>query len=156
MFLFKLTATKTLLSALPCSSVIRLHIRVLQSPCLFSYLVHGTNQFLILLKAWRTFYFYTSGTFSRRKLFFREWTFITFVSSSTWTYLFRLLSFISLPAFFKKNISQYNSVNMKNKTAEEVYVEMLKPAETVTLKVQHRPEDFSMVKDVPGDGFYIR
>lgn len=45
---------------------------------------------------------------------------------------------------------------MKNKTAEEVYVEMLKPAETVTLKVQHRPDDFSMLKDVAGDGFYIR
>lgn len=45
---------------------------------------------------------------------------------------------------------------MKNKTAEEVYVEMLKPAETVTLKVQHRPDDFSTVKDAPGDGFYIR
>ena len=53
-------------------------------------------------------------------------------------------------------VFQYNSVNMKNKTAEEVYVEMLKPAETVTLKVQHRPDDFSMLKDVPGDGFYIR
>uniref|UniRef100_A0A8C5H8N0 Discs, large homolog 5a (Drosophila) n=1 Tax=Gouania willdenowi TaxID=441366 RepID=A0A8C5H8N0_GOUWI len=53
-------------------------------------------------------------------------------------------------------ILEYNSVNMKNKTAEEVYVEMLKPAETVTLKVQHRPEDFSVIKDVPGDGFYIR
>lgn len=45
---------------------------------------------------------------------------------------------------------------MKNKTAEEVYVEMLKPAETVTLRVQHRPDDFSLLKDVPGDGFYIR
>ncbi|XP_038148825.1 disks large homolog 5a isoform X2 [Cyprinodon tularosa] len=53
-------------------------------------------------------------------------------------------------------ILEYNSVNMKNKTAEEVYVEMLKPAETVTLKVQHQPDDFSSVKDVPGDGFYIR
>uniref|UniRef100_A0A672HFR7 Discs, large homolog 5a (Drosophila) n=1 Tax=Salarias fasciatus TaxID=181472 RepID=A0A672HFR7_SALFA len=53
-------------------------------------------------------------------------------------------------------ILEYNSVNMKNKTAEEVYVEMLKPAETVTLKVQHRPDDFGVIKDVPGDGFYIR
>lgn len=51
---------------------------------------------------------------------------------------------------------QYNSVNMKNKTAEEVYVEMLKPAETVTLKVQHRPDDFNLLKDAAGDGFYIR
>ncbi|KAM3862537.1 disks large homolog 5a [Diretmus argenteus] len=53
-------------------------------------------------------------------------------------------------------ILEYNSVNMKNKTAEEVYVEMLKPAETVTLKVQHRPDDFNLLKDTPGDGFYIR
>uniref|UniRef100_A0A3Q1HE28 Discs, large homolog 5a (Drosophila) n=1 Tax=Anabas testudineus TaxID=64144 RepID=A0A3Q1HE28_ANATE len=53
-------------------------------------------------------------------------------------------------------ILEYNSVNMKNKTAEEVYVEMLKPAETVTLKVLYRPDDFNMLKDVPGDGFYIR
>uniref|UniRef100_A0A1A7WI65 Discs, large homolog 5a n=1 Tax=Iconisemion striatum TaxID=60296 RepID=A0A1A7WI65_9TELE len=53
-------------------------------------------------------------------------------------------------------ILEYNLVNMKNKTAEEVYVEMLKPAETVTLKVQHRPDEFSTIKDVPGDGFYIR
>ncbi|XP_034754388.1 disks large homolog 5a isoform X8 [Etheostoma cragini] len=53
-------------------------------------------------------------------------------------------------------ILEYNSVNMKNKTAEEVYVEMLKPAETVTFKVQHLPDDFSRLKDVPGDGFYIR
>lgn len=45
---------------------------------------------------------------------------------------------------------------MKNKTAEEVYVEMLKPAETVMLKVQHRPDDFSLLKDTAGDGFYIR
>lgn len=45
---------------------------------------------------------------------------------------------------------------MKNKTAEEVYVEMLKPAETVMLKVQHRPDDFNAIKDVPGDAFYIR
>ncbi|XP_056147340.1 disks large homolog 5a isoform X2 [Lampris incognitus] len=53
-------------------------------------------------------------------------------------------------------ILEYNSVSMKNKTAEEVYVEMLKPAETVSLKVQHCPDDFNMLKDTPGDGFYIR
>ncbi|XP_046884639.1 disks large homolog 5a [Hypomesus transpacificus] len=53
-------------------------------------------------------------------------------------------------------ILEYNSVSMKSKTAEEVYVEMLKPSETVTLRVQHRPDDFSLLKDSPGDGFYIR
>lgn len=76
-------------------------------------------------------------------LFFIMW-------SSLEVHLFICL-FCSSPLVF-----QYNSVNMKNKTAEEVYVEMLKPAETVTFKVQHRPDDFSMLKDVPGDGFYIR
>uniref|UniRef100_A0A8C5CRM2 Discs, large homolog 5a (Drosophila) n=1 Tax=Gadus morhua TaxID=8049 RepID=A0A8C5CRM2_GADMO len=45
---------------------------------------------------------------------------------------------------------------MRSKTAEEVYVEMLKPADAVTLLVQHRPADFSALKDTPGDGFYIR
>ncbi|KAJ8013811.1 hypothetical protein DPEC_G00033660 [Dallia pectoralis] len=53
-------------------------------------------------------------------------------------------------------ILEYGSVNMKNKTVEEVYVEMLKPAEMITLRVQQRPDDFNMVKDTPGDGFYIR
>lgn len=64
---------------------------------------------------------------------------------------------LTCPAFSCSSLLlQYNSVNMKNKTAEEVYVEMLKPSETVTFKVQHRPDDFSMLKDVPGDGFYVR
>ncbi|CAB1313026.1 unnamed protein product [Coregonus sp. 'balchen'] len=38
-------------------------------------------------------------------------------------------------------ILEYNGVNMKNKTAEEAYLEMLKPAETVTFKVQHRLDE---------------
>ncbi|KAJ8406756.1 hypothetical protein AAFF_G00296720 [Aldrovandia affinis] len=53
-------------------------------------------------------------------------------------------------------ILEYCSVLMKNKTAEEAYLEMLKPAETVTLKVQHRIDEFTMLKGTPGDGFYIR
>uniref|UniRef100_A0A672R981 Disks large homolog 5-like n=1 Tax=Sinocyclocheilus grahami TaxID=75366 RepID=A0A672R981_SINGR len=43
-----------------------------------------------------------------------------------------------------------------NKTVEEAYLEMLKPAETVTFRVQHRLDEFNQVKDTPGDGFYIR
>ncbi|TRY75910.1 hypothetical protein DNTS_033480 [Danionella cerebrum] len=53
-------------------------------------------------------------------------------------------------------ILEYGSVNMKNKTVEEAYLEMLKPAETLTFRVQQRLEDFNVVKDSPGDGFYIR
>lgn len=51
---------------------------------------------------------------------------------------------------------QYGTVSMKNKTVEEAYLEMLKPAETVTFRVQHRLDEFNLVKDTPGDGFYIR
>lgn len=45
---------------------------------------------------------------------------------------------------------------MRNKTVEEVYVEMLKPKDGVRLKVQFRPEEFAKVKGLPGDSFYIR
>lgn len=51
---------------------------------------------------------------------------------------------------------QYGSLDVRNKTVEEVYVEMLKPKDGVRLKVQYRPEDFSKVKGLPGDSFYIR
>ncbi|XP_076142316.1 disks large homolog 5a isoform X2 [Alosa pseudoharengus] len=53
-------------------------------------------------------------------------------------------------------ILEYCSVHMKNKTAEEAYLEMLKPAESVSFKVQRRLDEFNALKDTPGDGFYIR
>lgn len=51
---------------------------------------------------------------------------------------------------------QYNGISMKNKTKEEAYLEMLKPAETITFKVQNCVEDLSAIKESCGDGFYIR
>lgn len=53
-------------------------------------------------------------------------------------------------------LQQYNGVGMKNKTKEEAYLEMLKPAETITFKVQNSSDKLSAVKDSRGDGFYIR
>ncbi|XP_006006912.1 disks large homolog 5 [Latimeria chalumnae] len=53
-------------------------------------------------------------------------------------------------------ILEYSSVDFRNKTAEEAYLEMLKPMETITVKVQYRIEEFNRIKDLPGDGFYIR
>lgn len=53
-------------------------------------------------------------------------------------------------------IVEYNGVNMKNKTAEEAYLEMLKPADTATFKVQHYLDEPAMLKDSPGDGFFMR
>ncbi|XP_060062014.1 disks large homolog 5 isoform X6 [Erinaceus europaeus] len=53
-------------------------------------------------------------------------------------------------------ILEYGSLDMRSKTVEEVYVEMLKPKDGVRLKVQYRPEEFTKVKGLPGDSFYIR
>uniref|UniRef100_A0A670ZU97 Discs large MAGUK scaffold protein 5 n=1 Tax=Pseudonaja textilis TaxID=8673 RepID=A0A670ZU97_PSETE len=53
-------------------------------------------------------------------------------------------------------ILEYGSVDMRNKTAEEAYLEMLKPADTIRIKAQYRFEEFNRIKDLPGDGFYVR
>ncbi|KAL7856474.1 hypothetical protein SRHO_G00153730 [Serrasalmus rhombeus] len=53
-------------------------------------------------------------------------------------------------------ILEFCSVSLRNKTTEEAYMEMLKPAETVTLRVQNRPEDWRRIRNTPGDGFYVR
>lgn len=51
---------------------------------------------------------------------------------------------------------QYNGISMKNKTKEEAYLEMLKPAETISFKVLNCMDDLSAIRETPGDGFYIR
>lgn len=51
---------------------------------------------------------------------------------------------------------QYGSIDMRNKTAEEAYLEMLKPGENIKIKTQYRIEEFNKIKELPGDGFYIR
>ncbi|XP_031699323.1 disks large homolog 5-like isoform X1 [Anarrhichthys ocellatus] len=53
-------------------------------------------------------------------------------------------------------ILEYNGISMKNKTKEEGYLEMLKPAETITFKVQNCVDNLSAIKESPGDGFFIR
>ncbi|XP_073935375.1 disks large homolog 5 isoform X4 [Castor canadensis] len=53
-------------------------------------------------------------------------------------------------------ILEYGNLDMRNKTVEEVYVEMLKPKDGIRLKVQYRPEEFTRIKGLPGDSFYIR
>ncbi|KAL2078596.1 hypothetical protein ACEWY4_026281 [Coilia grayii] len=53
-------------------------------------------------------------------------------------------------------ILEYSQVSLQGRTAEEAYLEMLKPLETVTLRVQHRLEEFNLLKGSPGDGFFIR
>ncbi|XP_054688288.1 disks large homolog 5 isoform X6 [Grus americana] len=53
-------------------------------------------------------------------------------------------------------ILEYGSTDMRNKTAEEAYLEMLKPGENIKIKTQYRIEEFNKIKELPGDGFYIR
>ncbi|XP_049320462.1 disks large homolog 5 isoform X1 [Astyanax mexicanus] len=53
-------------------------------------------------------------------------------------------------------ILEFCSVSMRGRTVEEAYVEMLKPAETVTFRVQSRPEDWRRIRNTLGDGFYVR
>uniref|UniRef100_A0A8C3TD33 Discs large MAGUK scaffold protein 5 n=1 Tax=Chelydra serpentina TaxID=8475 RepID=A0A8C3TD33_CHESE len=53
-------------------------------------------------------------------------------------------------------ILEYGTVDMRNKTAEEAYLEMLKPGENIRVKTQYRIEEFNKIKELPGDGFYIR
>ncbi|XP_077202063.1 disks large homolog 5 isoform X3 [Paroedura picta] len=53
-------------------------------------------------------------------------------------------------------ILEYGSVDMQNKTAEEAYLEMLKPGESIRIKAQYRMQEFNRIKELPGDGFYIR
>ncbi|NWJ00007.1 DLG5 protein, partial [Crypturellus undulatus] len=53
-------------------------------------------------------------------------------------------------------ILEYGSIDMRNKTAEEAYLEMLKPGENIKIKTQYRLEEFNKIKELPGDGFYIR
>ncbi|XP_075999678.1 disks large homolog 5-like isoform X2 [Genypterus blacodes] len=53
-------------------------------------------------------------------------------------------------------ILEYNGISMKNKTKEEAYLEMLKPAETVTFKVRNCVDELAAIKESAGDGFFIR
>lgn len=53
-------------------------------------------------------------------------------------------------------ILEYGSLDMRSRTVEDVYVEMLKPKDSLRLKVQYRHEEFTRVKGLPGDSFYIR
>ncbi|KAJ7415773.1 hypothetical protein WISP_76277 [Willisornis vidua] len=53
-------------------------------------------------------------------------------------------------------ILEYGSIDMRNKTAEEAYLEMLKPGENIKIKTQYKIEEFNKIKELPGDGFYIR
>ncbi|XP_053720448.1 disks large homolog 5-like isoform X1 [Synchiropus splendidus] len=53
-------------------------------------------------------------------------------------------------------ILEFNGISMKRKTKEEAYLEMLKPSETLTFKVQNCADELEAVKEMPGDGFFIR
>lgn len=53
-------------------------------------------------------------------------------------------------------ILEYGNLDMHSRTLEDVYVEMMKPKDSIRLKVQYRHEEFTRVKGLSGDSFYIR
>nr|XP_038949154.1 disks large homolog 5 isoform X2 [Rattus norvegicus] len=53
-------------------------------------------------------------------------------------------------------ILEYGNLDMRSRTLEDVYVEMMKPKDSIRLKVQYRHEEFTRVKGLSGDSFYIR
>lgn len=53
-------------------------------------------------------------------------------------------------------ILEYGNLDVRSRTVEDVYVEMLKPKDNIRLKVQYRQEEFNRVQGLPGDSFYIR
>lgn len=149
-----------------CHAALSSSVNLSFPPCLFSSPYMAQINTAPLYYSWKfvgnvTVY---KWTLHRHSKWFHRWVYCKHSPNFSAPHLDFVLFFImwSSLAFcvlffsFSSLVFQYNSVNMKNKTAEEVYVEMLKPAETVTFKVQHRPDDFSMFKDAPGDGFYIR
>uniref|UniRef100_A0A8C7XJX0 Discs, large homolog 5b (Drosophila), tandem duplicate 1 n=1 Tax=Oryzias sinensis TaxID=183150 RepID=A0A8C7XJX0_9TELE len=53
-------------------------------------------------------------------------------------------------------ILEYNGVSMLNKTKEDAYLEMLKPVETITFKVQNCADSLADIRETHGDGFFVR
>jgi len=53
-------------------------------------------------------------------------------------------------------ILEYNGIDLRQATAEQAAYELAKPAEKVTLLVQYNPEKYEVIKDQPGDSYYVR
>ncbi|KAK4007605.1 disks large homolog 5 isoform X2 [Daphnia magna] len=53
-------------------------------------------------------------------------------------------------------ILEFNSVNLRDSTAEQAAYELAKPTEKVTLIVQHDMERYREIAEQPGDSFYVR
>ena len=55
-----------------------------------------------------------------------------------------------------EQILEYNGVDLRAATAEQAAYELAKPADKVTLLVQYSPDRYNVVKDQPGDSYYVR
>merc|ERR1719412_2017386 len=53
-------------------------------------------------------------------------------------------------------ILEYNAVDLRLATAEQAAYELAKPADKVTILVQYNPEKYEVIKDQPGDSYYVR
>ncbi|XP_066304594.1 disks large homolog 5-like isoform X2 [Branchiostoma lanceolatum] len=53
-------------------------------------------------------------------------------------------------------VLEFNGVNLRQATAEQATMELMKPAEKVTILAQYNLAKFKKIKNLPGDAFYIR
>ena len=53
-------------------------------------------------------------------------------------------------------ILEYNRVDLRKATAEQAAYELAKPVEKVMILVQYNPESYNLIKDQPGDSFFVR
>jgi len=53
-------------------------------------------------------------------------------------------------------ILEYNNVDLRRATAEQAAYELAKPAENVAILIQYNPDKYNMIKDQPGDAYFVR
>lgn len=53
-------------------------------------------------------------------------------------------------------ILEYNGIDLRAATAEQAAYELAKPVENVSILAQYCPEKYNVVKDHPGDSYYVR
>jgi membrane-associated protease RseP (regulator of RpoE activity) len=53
-------------------------------------------------------------------------------------------------------ILEYNGTDLKNATAEQAAYELAKPAENVAILVQFNPDRYNVIKDHPGDSYFVK
>ena len=77
-------------------------------------------------------------------------------SSSAMNYLVQMKLLFQAGLRCGDRILEFNGVNLREATADQAAYELAKPAENITLVVQHDLERYREIAEQPGDSFYVR